>query len=373
MQARVVMIFVFVSYNYSPNFNSPERWLKRTESYNGLLECLSKKNRVISLKQIDYEGNYEYNGVEHHFVKFNKRPKYIHWELNNYVKNLNPDVVFVQGLHEPLQVIHLGMILNKKTKIIAQNHAEKPATGLKKYAQKTADRFVDAYLFASKNMGMDWVEKGNLSSPQKIHEVMEVSSLFYPIERALALTKTGITSSFAFLWVGRLNENKDPLNVIKTFLEFAELYPTARLYMIYHTEELMDEIMSLLNKNSAYKEVVILVGRVPYDDLLYWYNSVDFVVSGSHYEGSGTAICEAMSCGCIPVVTDIFSFRMITDNGNCGILYEPGNQAALLKALKQTQQMNIAEQRDRAIAYFKANLSFEAIAEQVHQIALLKR
>jgi glycosyltransferase involved in cell wall biosynthesis len=282
-------------------------------------------------------------------------------------------VVFVQGLHEPLQVINLGMILNKKTKIIVQNHAEKPATGLKKYAQKIADRFVDAYLFASKNMGMEWVEKGNLSSPQKIYEVMEVSSLFYPVERASALAKTGISSSLAFLWVGRLNENKDPLNVIKAFIEFAELYPAARLYMIYHTEELMDDIMDLLNKNPAYKEMVILVGRIPYDDLLYWYNSVDFVVSGSHYEGSGTAICEAMSCACIPVVTDIFSFRMITDNGNCGILYEPGNRVSLLNALKQTQQMNITEQRNRAITYFKANLSFEAIAEQVHQIALIKR
>ena len=219
-------------------------------------------------------------------------------------------------------------------------------------------------------MGIEWVEKGNLSSTEKIHEVMEVSSLFYPVERELALVKTGITSSLAFLWVGRLNENKDPLNVIKAFLEFAQLYPAARLYMIYHTAELMDDIMNLLNKNPAYKEIIILVGRVPYDDLLYWYNSVDFVVSGSHYEGSGTAVCEAMSCGCIPIVTDIFSFRMITDNGNCGILYEPGNQAALLNALKQTQQMNITEQKNKAIAYFKTNLSIEAIAEQVHQIAL---
>jgi glycosyltransferase involved in cell wall biosynthesis len=370
MQARGVMIFVFVSYNYSPNFNSPERWLKRTESYNGLMECLGKKNKVISLKQIDYEGVYEHNNVEHQFVKFNKRPKYIHWKLNNYVKNLNPDIVFVQGLHEPLQIIHLGMILNKETKIIAQNHAEKPATGLKKYAQKFADRYIDAYLFASKNMGMEWVEKGNLSSPQKIHEVMEVSSLFYPVERSLAQNKTGVSSPLSFLWVGRLNENKDPLNVIKAFLEFAELYPAARLYMIYHTEELMAEIMELLNQNPAYKETIVLVGRVPYDDLLYWYNSVDFVVSGSHYEGSGTAICEAMSCGCIPVVTDIFSFRMITDNGNCGILYQPGNQVSLLNALKQTQKINITEHRNKAMAYFKANLSFEAIAEQVYQIAI---
>jgi glycosyltransferase involved in cell wall biosynthesis len=93
------------------------------------------------------------------------------------------------------------------------------------------------------------------------------------------------------------------------------------------------------------------------------------MVSGSHYEGSGTAVCEAMACGCVPVITDIDSFRMITDNGNCGLLYEPGNQNALLNALVQTQASNIEDKRKNSFAYFKSNLSFEAIAKRIQEIA----
>ena len=50
------MKYVFISYNYSPDFNSPESWIKRTEMYGGMLECLGRENEVMSIKQINYEG-----------------------------------------------------------------------------------------------------------------------------------------------------------------------------------------------------------------------------------------------------------------------------------------------------------------------------
>jgi glycosyltransferase involved in cell wall biosynthesis len=198
---------------------------------------------------------------------------------------------------------------------------------------------------------------------------MEVSSVFFPVNRSEATAKTNAKGNPVFLWVGRLNDNKDPLNVVRAFLKFAQSSPGAKLYMIFHTEELLAEVKELLNA-SPNKDAVELIGKVPHADLLYWYNSADFILSGSHYEGSGTAICEAMSCGCVPLVTDILSFRMITNNGECGVLYEPGNEAALLEVLKQTRQMNVAEKRRLSIEYYKQNLSFEVIAERVEEIAI---
>lgn len=362
------MIIVSVSYNYSPTFTSPESWYKRTKGYAGVLEGLSKNNTVFNVKQINYEGNGLHNGVQYRFVDFGKKKTYFPWQLNRFVKSLNPDVVMVQGLHHPLQLMQLRFILNKKTKIIAQHHAEKPFTGIKKYIQQMADKCVNAYLFASHDMGIDWVKKGNFSSPQKIHEVMEVSSLFYPTDKSEAKLKTGATGSPVFLWVGRLNDNKDPLNVVKAFLKFAQTNQSARLYMIYHTDELLADIKNLLQPYHD-KQAVTLVGQLTHGELLYWYNSADFFISGSYYEGSGTAVCEAISCGCIPIVTDIFSFRMITDNGNCGVLYEAGNEKELLTTLLNTGNLNKEELRNKALAYFKANLSFTAIAKRVEQIA----
>ncbi len=359
------MIYVSVSYNYSPNFISPESWFKRTEGYAGILECLSKNNTVFNVKQINFEGERIHNGVNYKFVNFDKKETFFPVQLNRFVKDLNPDIVIVQGLHHPLQLIQLRMILPKKTKIIAQHHAEKPFAGAKKYVQRIADKFVDAYLFASHTLGLEWVENGNLASTKKIHEVMEVSSIFSPLDKNEAKLRTTAEGRPVFLWVGRLNANKDPINVIKAFLKFAKSYPEARLYMIYHTDELLNYIRKLLNTGDC---PVKLIGQVPHSDLLYWFNSADYFISGSHYEGSGTAVCEAMSCGCVPVVTDIPSFRMITNNGQCGILYEPGSEAALLAALLQTKNLDLDEKRKNSFAHYHKKLSFEAIARQIESI-----
>lgn len=362
------MKYVFLTYAYSPSFNSPQNWIERTVAYAGILQCLSKRNTIINIKQIDYEGNYDHHGVQYHFVNFYKNKAYFTWRLNHYVKNLKPDVVVVQGLHVPLQVIQLRLALGKDVKIIVHHHAEQPFKGIKKYAQKLADVCIDAYLFASQAMGAGWVKKGNLSSLKKIHEVMEVSSVFTPMEKVAAVQKTGVTGDPVFLWVGRLNENKAPLTVVKAFLQFAAVNPTVRLYMIYHTEEQLAQVQELIN-GSSQKNTIILVGKVPHNELQCWFNSADIIISGSYYEGSGTAVCEAMSCGCMPLVTDILSFRMITDNGRCGLLYEAGNEAALLSALIQTQQMDIAAKQKIALAYFRSNLSFEAIARKMEEVA----
>lgn len=363
------MRFVFLSYNYSPDITSPEDWLRRIQPYIGSLECLAKTNEVIRIEQINYEGTLDNNGVRYYFKDYGKRKLYFPNSLHRFVKSFQPDIIVVNGSHYPFQTIQLRQRLGRKARIIVQHHAEKPLGGIKKYLQRLAAHSVDAYLFAAYEMGLEWVKEGNISSDKKIHEVMEVSSFFYEIDRLEARSRTKAVGSPVFLWVGRLNQNKDPLTVISSFLKFLSLQPGARLYMIYHTAELLIEIRELLEKNPVHKEKILLIGSSSHDEMLYWFNSADFIISGSHYEGSGTAVCEAMSCGCIPIVTDIFSFRMMTNQGECGLLYEPGNQEALQNVLLQAVKMDIAKEKNKVISQFKEKLSFEAIAQKIQEIA----
>ncbi len=362
------MRYVSVNYNYSHDYSTPESWFKRTEGYAGILECLSRDNEVINIKQINYAGNCMHNGIDYRFENFGKKNTLFPFKLNRYVTRLAPDVVIIQGLNKPLQLIQLCLLAGKKIKVIAHHHAEKPFTGWKRYIQKAADRFIHAYLFASHEMGLEWVEKKIISSPAKLHEVMEVSSRFRDVKKEPAKLKTGASGNPTFLWVGRLNDNKDPLTVVKAFIRYAGINPDARLYMLYHTDELLPQIKKLLKEGIA-ADKVILVGKIAHDEMLYWYNSADFFISGSHYEGSGTALCEAMSCGCVPIVTYIPSFRMITDGGECGWLYKPGDEEGLLSALVDTKRPGLQAKQTRALAYFKSNLSFEAIAQKIHAIA----
>jgi glycosyltransferase involved in cell wall biosynthesis len=359
------MRIVFVSYNYSPDIHSPQQWVERIRFYVGWLECLAKEHTVIRVDQINYTGNHTYNGVQYHFVDAGKKKNYFPRKLNHLVKSLQPDVVLVSSFLFPLQLIQLCNCLEKNVKMIVQHHAERPFTGIKKILQRNAAKRIDAFLFASEEIGKEWVKKGNLDKENKIQELMEVSSVFYPIEKNTAIKKTDITGNPVFLWIGRLNQNKDPLTAVKAFIKFAGNHPSARLYMIYHTDELLPEINKLLSGEGE-TSPVIMVGKIPHADLLYWFNSAGYFLSASYYEGSGTALCEAMSCGCIPVISDIPSFRMI--RGDSGLLFEPGNETALLETLEQALQLNGEENRNKALLHFKNKLSFEAIACRFQEI-----
>jgi glycosyltransferase involved in cell wall biosynthesis len=373
------MKFVFVSHNYSPDIHSPRDWFERIKIYTGSLTCLSKDHSVNRIERINYTGSCLHEGIQYYFGGYGKGKVYFPWAMHRFVASLRPDIVIVSGLHYPWQVIQLRWRLGTRVKIIVQNHAEKPFRGIKKVLQRLADRYIDAYFFASLEMGMDWVERGNLGHAGKIHEIMEVSSVFAPVDKKAARMATGVLGQPVFLWVGRLDENKNPLMVIRAFLQFARSRPGARLYMIYHTTELLGEIKRLLDKQAEETtqngetgdpEPIVLVGPQPHARLRDWYGSADFIVSGSWYEGSGAAVCEAMSCGCIPIATDIFSFRMITGKGRCGLLYKAGDEGALLSALGIAVRMDIAAERGKVLDQFRSTLSFEAIAKKMEEIAV---
>src|ERR1700722_10402908 len=255
------MRIVFLSYHYSPDISTAEEWIERIKFYIGWNECLAKKHEVIRVDQINFEGNFRYNGIQFYCVDDGKKKNYIPWKLNRFVKKLDPDVILVSSLQYPLQVIQLRQTVGKKVKIILQHHAEKQFKGLKKYLQYYASRKVNAFLFTSYKTGAEWVRNKNLDSENKIYELLEVSSNFYPVSKITAVEKTNIYGRPVFLWVERLNQNKDPLTVVRSIMKFSLLQPNATLYMIYQTDELIKEIINALPPDPGFCPIK-LVGRV---------------------------------------------------------------------------------------------------------------
>jgi glycosyltransferase involved in cell wall biosynthesis len=360
------MKIISVGYIKTAEFDNPHDWLKRISFYTGILEELAKQHEVISIERINYQGIYQQKGVTYYFTRLKKKVVLFPWRMHRFIKKQRPDVVLVHGFIFPFQIIQLGWMLGKKVKIIVQNHAEKPSPGIRKFFQRIADRYISAFLFTSEEMGMDWVEKGIIGSKKKIAEVMEVSAAFSALEKRS--DKTSIPGSPVFLWVGRLNANKDPETVVRAFIKFLSFQPSAKLYMIYQAEELLQQVRDMINSNDKAGDAIQLIGQIPNQQLREWYFKADFFISGSHYESGGVAVCEAMSCGCIPLLTDILSFRKMTGSGKCGLLYEPGNDKALLNILLQTQKMDLPKEKTRVLQQFKEELSFEAIAEKINQV-----
>jgi len=137
----------------------------------------------------------------------------------------------------------------------------------------------------------------------------------------------------------------------------------ARLYMVYSGEQLLGDVKKKISDSDVLKDRVKLLGKIPHEEMDAYYCSADYFVLGSHYEGSGYALSEALRCGCIPIVTDIPSFRMMTNDGQLGALWQPGNSNSFVEAMNFILSKSLDDERKACIDFFDKNLSFDAIAE----------
>jgi glycosyltransferase involved in cell wall biosynthesis len=155
------------------------------------------------------------------------------------------------------------------------------------------------------------------------------------------------------------------MTVVEGFALLLKNVPEAKLYIIYQSEETPGALEAALDDDETLKHAVHLVGKVNNEELANWYLAADFFVAGSRREACGYALLEAMSCGCIPVVTDIPSFRKITADATVGFLYEPGNPQAFMQAMNRGLETDRGEMKKKVMNHFRDKLSFEAIAKQI--------
>jgi glycosyltransferase involved in cell wall biosynthesis len=340
---------VHLSYTLvKPPYTSPERWLSRVAFISGIPERLLPFGKQTVIYNINYKGELERNDVRYIFPGFKRWQLILPFSFNRFVRSLEPDVVLVHGLIFPWQIIMLRKVVGSNVKIVCQHHADKPFKDFRKYIFRSADKYVNAYLFATKEHGEEWVTAGQISSMDKIHEIMGMSSSFYFDRRK--------KSGKIYLWIGDLDSNKDPLVAVKAFSEFSNRHRDAELYMIYQQAQLEVEAKALASPN------IHFVGKVEHEQLQDWFNKASYIISTSHYESAGIAVCEAMSCGCFPILTNIPSFRVMMGYGTIGRLFEPGDVKELQNALEETVGFDRSQQ---VVGHFNAELSFEANARKI--------
>ena len=362
------MKIVNLSYARNNGYKDPESWILRIESATRVLEAMAGLAEVVSIHCIGYEGTLSRAGLKYVFLQQSRIQTLFPVRLHKLIKENRPDVVIVHGIIFSWQIILLRWELGPEVKIVVQHHAERPWGGIRGVLQRMADPCIDTYLFAARDLAGPWITKGLIARADKIQEFMSASSLFTPNDRIAARQATKVVGERVYLWVGRLDSNKDPITVLNAFIRFTQKNRGAKFYLIYQTSELVNAIKTLIGQHTELQYNVQLVGRVPHADLQHWYCSADFVISASHYESGGLAICEAMSCGCIPIVTDIPSFRTMTGHGTVGLFFRPGDEEGLLDALWKSTKLDLEQEKQKVLDHFQRELSFEAIAAKLFEI-----
>jgi glycosyltransferase involved in cell wall biosynthesis len=361
---------VYLNYFCSKKYGKPEDWLAKMQPVNIVLEELAKKHTVISVQQIHYKGEIKRRSVDYRFINFYKKTTFLPFRLNLFVKQLQADVIIIHGTVFPIQTILLRLIVGKNVTIVIQHHAELPNNGIKKALQKLACSTVNGYFFPSIIISNNWQQNGNIPVNKPIFKIHEGASNFQKVEKPTARLFTKTSGLPIYIWVGRLDANKHPLLAIKSFAKFLEIWPTAKLYMLFYRNELLNEVKDYLKQHPKINNQIVLVGKVANGDMPNWYYSADFYISSSFKEGTSFTLSEAMSCGCVPIVTNIPTHVDMLGN-NCGLLYEAGNEYGLFEALVASVNVSIEEESSKTLQQYKQHLSPSSIANNI-EVALAK-
>lgn len=289
--------------------------------------------------------------------------------VHRRARELAPDVVHVHGLDTPMALWDLRRTLPRTVALVAQDHASVPPGGLVtgprallgRAVRRAGMRAADALWFTAAAQAEPWRAAGLMARSQPVHEIPEASTTLHEEYPGSESARPPDAPGPAVLWVGRLNSNKDPLTVVEGFRGLLAQRPEATLTMVCGSDDLRPEVEARVGAEPALRASVRLLGRLDRAALAARYAAADVFVSGSHREGSGYALIEALAFGLAPVVTAIPSLRVITRDGAVGALWEVGDASSCTRALLATAAVDRSETRKRCRAHFDTTLSWVAV------------
>jgi glycosyltransferase involved in cell wall biosynthesis len=279
------------------------------------------------------------------------------------LEDARPDAVHMNGLTliQPLSVIGAWCARSGRPFTVTF-HGGRPRT--KPWLLPVQRRILErcrGVFFTTRHHAEPWTTLGLLKDEQVI-PCMEVSSNFTPQDRTAARARTGMKGNPVFAWNARLHPIKDPLTALKGFSLIRRSLPDARLHMIYYSMEMETQVREAIASDPYLRDAVEMRGTIQPKAVEDFLNSSDFLIQTSLQEVAGYSVLEALSCGVIPIITDIPSFRAMTDGGRVGALFPVGDHERLAERTLGIDLANIETLSRQVRDFFEQALSYDAIA-----------
>jgi glycosyltransferase involved in cell wall biosynthesis len=321
--------------------------------------------RVTVIQACERSATIVRNGITYHFLA---RPRSAATlaaagDFVPLIQRLQADVFHVHGLGFPREILALSQHA-PGIPILLQDHADGVPRIWRRGAHHQAMSRVAGVAFCALDQAQPFRRAGLLKPHVNVFEIPECSSRFVPGNQTLARALTGLHGDPAVLWVGHLDANKDPLTVLAAMAAAAQRLPDLHLFCCFGKAPLQREVERCIAEDPRLAGRVHLLGKVPHERIETLMQAADLFVLGSHHEGSGCSLIEALACGLAPVVTAIPSFRALTAEGAVGALWPCDQSAVLYRALLSVGERANRPPRQEVRAHFDRELSFEALGRK---------
>jgi glycosyltransferase involved in cell wall biosynthesis len=357
---------VQIGFFNDPQRRDPAQLLDAWSTLADVAEAAAGRGVTVSVVQAcAQQARLRRNGVGYYFQPFAAAASaQAEAELTELLRELAPEVLHVHGLDFHRDVAALAARM-PGVPIVLQDHASRPPRPWRRMRWRRGLAHASGIAFCAREQARAFVSAGLVGAHTLVYEIPESTSRFAPGDQREARRLTGVQGDPALLWVGHLDANKDPLSVLKGVSVAASALPGLRLYCCFASAPLLKPVRERIASDPTLRERVTLLGRVPHERVEQLMRAADIFVLGSHREGSGYSLIEALACGLPPVVTDIPSFRSLTGAGAVGALWPCSDARSLAAALHAVAARVGVETRAAVRAHFERELSFDSLGAKL--------
>ncbi|HUA89460.1 MAG TPA: glycosyltransferase family 4 protein, partial [Steroidobacteraceae bacterium] len=304
-----------VSFFLDPQRRAPDELLQAWPTLVDVARAAGSAGAEVTVVQAHLQGaQLEEGGVRYEFAAPGAA-------LLSTLHGSAPQVVHVHGLGFHAEVEALAAQL-PGVPILLQDHADHPPRPWRWLSWRRGLRHAHGFAFCARAQAEAFRRARLLRSAQRVYEIPESTSRFRPGDQVQARAGSGLAGDPCVLWVGHLDANKDPLTVLEGFAAFTQQWPHAQLWCYFGTDPLRASVERAIRADARLGARVHLCGRTAHEGIERAMQAADLFVLGSHREGSGYSLIEALACGLPAAVTDIPSFRALL--GTAGTLWRVG-------------------------------------------------
>lgn len=162
----------------------------------------------------------------------------------------------------------------------------------------------------------------------------------------------------SILSVGRLDENKNPLRLLRIFEKIYQSNKKIHLYYLGYGR--LDKDINRISEEKEMQDNVHLLGY--HDNPFPIMAQCDVNCMFSLSEGFGLGIAEGLCLGVPFVGTDVGAFKRLSNNGKCGKTVDTDDDAAkAISELLQEDKQQISQECRQSIKRFELNTYMQQI------------